>query len=208
VGAYLLVGPTVSINRPYSVSFVQLDANDLHVTASWKVPKTDEGDYDFGSTPTLFSGTVTPGGQSRRLVGVPNKNGNYYVFDRGNVAAGPVATIVLAHAGRTDPTKGNGSISPSAFDGRRLYIAGGGSEVAGQPVPGSLAAYDPNDLSQPIWQVAAAGPVLGAVTTASGIVASGNGPLPTVASSVDAAILFTRSGVAPKAAVLFRAATI
>src|SRR5439155_1717838 len=49
-GAYLLVGPTVSINRPYSVSLVQLDAKDLHVIASWKVPKTDEGDYDFGPT--------------------------------------------------------------------------------------------------------------------------------------------------------------
>src|SRR5439155_8696872 len=70
LGAYLLVGPTVSINRPYSVSLIQLDAGDLEVTDSWKVPATDEGDYDFGSTPTLFPGTVTPGGERRQLLGI------------------------------------------------------------------------------------------------------------------------------------------
>ena len=73
LGAYLMVGPTVSMNRPYSVSLVQLDAQDLQVKSSWKVPATDAGDYDFGSTPTLFSGTVTPGGKQRQLLGLPNK---------------------------------------------------------------------------------------------------------------------------------------
>src|SRR5438445_6242514 len=180
LGAYLLVGPTVSINRPYSVSLIQLDAGDLHVTDSWKVPATDEGDYDFGSPPTLFSGTVTPGGERRQLLGIPNENGNYYVFDRAHIASGPVATIVLAHAPRTDPTKGNGSISPSAFDGHTLYIAGGGTDAGGEPVPGSLLAYDPNDFSRPLWKIGAAGPVLGAVTTSSGVVVIGNGAFTTV----------------------------
>ena len=183
LGAYLLVGPTVSINRPYSVSLIQLDAGDLQVTDSWKVPATDEGDYDFGSTPTLLSGTVTPGGERRQLLGIPNKNGNYYVFDRAHIASGPVATIVLAHAPRTDPTKGNGSISPSAFDGHTLYIAGGGTEADGGPVPGSLLAYDPNDFSRPLWKIGAAGPVLGAVTTSSGVVVIGNGAFTTVVSA-------------------------
>src|SRR5207248_2849270 len=79
------------------------------------------GDSDFGSTPTLFWGTVTPGGASRALVGVANKNGLYYVFDRVNVAGGPVARLRIAQGGNP-PTSGNGSISPSAFDGVRLYV--------------------------------------------------------------------------------------
>lgn len=208
LGAYLMIGPTVSINRPYSVSLIKLDAGDLHVISSWKVPKTDEGDYDFGSTPTLFSGTVTPGGARRQLLGIPNKNGNYYVFDRNDLAAGPVATIVLAHAPRTDPTKGNGSIAPSAFDGRTLYVAGGGTDLNQEVVPGSVAAYDPNDLSKPLWRVGAAGPVLGAVTAGSGIVVIGNGAFTTVVSSVDGSILFKGSVVTPKTAMIFGAATI
>ena len=208
LGAYLMVGPTVSMNRPYSVSLVQLDAQDLQVKASWKVPATDAGDYDFGSTPTLFSGTVTPGGKQRQLLGLPNKNGNYYVFDRAQVAAGPVATIRLASANRTDPTKGNGSVAPSAFDGQTLYVAGGGTEIKGLHVPGSVSAFDPNNLSTPIWQFAAAGPVLGAISTAPGLVVIGNGPFTTLLSSVDGTPLFQAPVSNPRAAVIFGAATI
>jgi len=207
-GVYLLIGPTISIVRPYSVSLIKLDAGDLHVISSWKVPATDQTDYDFGSTPTLFSGTVSRGGARRQLVGLPNKNGMYYVFDRARVADGPVATIQLANAKRTDPTKGNGSVSPSAFDGHTLYIAGGGIEINGQAVPGSLSAYDPNDFSKPVWQFGAAGPVLGAVTTASGVVAIGNGPFTTLLSGADGTVLFKGAVTNPKQAVIFGAATI
>ncbi|MEO6795565.1 MAG: PQQ-binding-like beta-propeller repeat protein [Candidatus Dormibacter sp.] len=208
LGAYLLVGPTISINRAYSVSLIKLDARDLHVITSWKVPASDQGDYDFGSTPTLFSGTVTPGGTRRQLLGIPNKNGTYYVFDRADVTAGPVAAIRLAHAPRTDPTKGNGSVAPSAFDGHTLFIAGGGTEVDGQSAPGSLAAYDPNDFSRPLWKVATAGPVLGAVTTTGGVVVIGNGVFTTLLASDDGHVLFQASVQNPKAAVIFGAATI
>jgi len=208
VGVYLLIGPTISIVRPYSVSLIKLDAGDLHVISSWKVPATDQTDYDFGSTPTLFSGTVSRGGARRQLLGLPNKNGMYYVFDRARVADGPVATIHLANAPRTDPTKGNGSVSPSAFDGHTLYIAGGGTEINGLSVPGSLSAYDPNDFSKPVWQFGAAGPVLGAVTTASGVVAIGNGAFTTLLSAADGTVVFKAAVTNPKQAVIFGAATI
>ena len=53
-------------------------------------------DVDFGATPTLFRGTVTPTGATRNLVGAVNKNGTYYVFDRSNLHAGPVARLKSA----------------------------------------------------------------------------------------------------------------
>ena len=208
LGAFLLVGPTISINREYSVSVVQLDANDLHVIASWKVPNTDNGDYDFGSTPTLFTGTVTPNGARRQLVGVVNKDGFYYVFDRAHLSDGPVATIKVADAKETDPTKGNGSVSPSAFDGHRLYIGGGGATLNGQAVPGNLAAYDPNNLQAPIWRVGTSGPVIGAVSSSDGLVVIGNGPLTSVLASGDGSVIFNASVSKPKAAVIFGAASI
>jgi outer membrane protein assembly factor BamB len=208
MGAFLLVGPTISINREYSVSVVQLDAGDLHVTASWKVPSTDNGDYDFGSTPTLFTGSVTPGGARRQLVGVVNKDGDYYVFDRANLAAGPVATIKVANAPETDPTKGNGSVAPGSFDGHLLYIGGGATELNGQLVPGNVAAYDPNNLSRPIWRVGTAGPVIGAISSTAGMVVIGDGPYTTVLSARDGSMLYQAAVQKPKAAVIFAAASI
>src|SRR2546422_723404 len=136
----------------------------------------------------------------RAPLGRSSKTGNYYVFDRAHIASGPVATIVLAHAPRTDPTKGNGSISPSAFDGHTLYIAGGGTEADGETVPGSLLAYDPNDFSRPLWKIGAAGPVLGAVTTSSGVVVIVNGALTTVVSGSDGPVLFKGSVAHPAGA--------
>ena len=42
---------------------VKLSAADLHPQGQWQVPAAEAtGDSDFGSTPTLFWGTVTPGG--------------------------------------------------------------------------------------------------------------------------------------------------
>ena len=45
-------------------------------------------DGDFGATPTLFTASID--GKPTKLVGAVNKNGIYYAFRRGDVAAGPV----------------------------------------------------------------------------------------------------------------------
>src|SRR5205823_12602953 len=121
----------------------------LHVLGHWQVPPAETVfDSDFGSTPTLFTGRVTPGGAQRALVGVANKNGIYYVFSRASLDRGPVARLRIATGGNP-PTSGNGSISPSAFDGARLYVGGGHIATRGPAGAGTVSSYDPTDLAAP-----------------------------------------------------------
>jgi outer membrane protein assembly factor BamB len=76
-------GGDCSSPEPYAVALLKLRASDLSLLDSWQIPAAEQtSDGDFGAAPTLFSGTVSSGGASRSLVGIPNKNGTYYVFDR------------------------------------------------------------------------------------------------------------------------------
>src|SRR5439155_26969159 len=93
----LVVGPHVAQPKPYGQAVVKLSAADLRVMGHWKIPQAESVLHsDFGSTATLFAGTVTPGGAERTLVGVANKNGIYYVFDRASLDKGPVARLRIA----------------------------------------------------------------------------------------------------------------
>src|SRR5207253_10155001 len=85
---------------------------------------------------------------------------------------------------------------------------GRGAETKDLHVPGSGSAFDPNMLSTPIWQFAAAGPVLGAISPAPGLVVIGNGPFTPLLSSVAGTPLFQAPVSNPRAAVIFGAATI
>jgi hypothetical protein len=153
--------------EPYATAILKLDPATLTVTDSWKVPKEQRpGDDDFGTVPTLFSGTVTPSGAVRQLVGAPNKNGIFYVWDRTDLAAGPVAELPVANVHAAD-------IAPAAYDGSRLYVATTGTTVGGTTYKGSVQAFDPNDLSAPLWETTLSAPVLASVTAASGIVVVG-----------------------------------
>lgn len=203
-----VVGPRITVGEPYAAAMIQLRASDLAVLGSWQVPPAEQTlDSDFGTTPTLFAGTAAPGGQMRRLVGAANKNGLYYVFDRGDISAGPVARLHLAGPGK-DPTQGNGSIAPAAFDGSRLFVAGGSTTVDGRYFPGSLSAFDPNNLGKPVWQVGVTtGPVLGAVSAVPGLTVIGAGDSTLVYASADGALAFqgrTQSG-AVRPAIFFGA---
>jgi outer membrane protein assembly factor BamB len=178
--------------EPYAVALLKLRASDLSLLSYWQVPTTEQapgGDSDFGAAPTLFSGTVTQGGAVRSLVGVPNKNGLYYVFDRSAISTGPVARLRAAVTGDC-PECDEGSISPSAWDGTTLYIAGGKTTINGTAYPGSVRAWNPNSLSAPLWQAGLPdGPVLGAVAAAPGLVAVGEGSYTVVLSASDGSVL-------------------
>lgn len=202
---------TCSSAEPYTFSIVKLRASDLSFVDSWHVPAAEQVvDSDFGSTPTLFKGTVWKGGPLRGLVGVANKNGTYYVFDRANLHQGPMARVSIAKPAE-DPFLG-GSISPSAWDGKRLYVAGGPAKVGFVNAKGSLRALDPNNLGKPIWSLAMTdGPVLAAVTAAPGIVVVGEGRYTVVVNSATGgtiAMLPVKGYLSSNPATFFGAPTI
>jgi len=100
----------VQHGRAFTEAVIKLSAADLSPIDAWRVPRSEQVfDSDFGSTPTVFDGTIAPGGSMRPLVGVANKNGTFYVFDRGSLAPGPVARLQIADPG-SDPEDGDGSI--------------------------------------------------------------------------------------------------
>lgn len=175
--------------EPYASSVVAVRLSDLSLVASWQIPASQQvGDGDFGSTPTLF--TVGAGAGARALLGVASKNGYYYAFDRATIAAGPIWEDQIA-AGGGCPECGDGSISPSAWDGSTLYVAGGNTTVAGASCKGSVRALDPATGAYRWQRCLTEGAVLSPVTVGRGILVVGDGFRLLVLSSSTGQPLFT-----------------
>jgi hypothetical protein len=178
--------------QPYAVSVLKLSAT-LGLVSYWHVPASEQiADGDFGSSPTQFAGTVTPTGTLRSLIGVGNKSGVYYVFDRSNIAAGPVMRLKLAVGG--SPETGNGIISPSSWDGKLLYVAGGATTINGTSYRSGVRAYNPNNLATPIWQHGFSFVLLGAVSTDPGLAVIAEGAKTVVMKSADGSLAFVAVG--------------
>ena len=133
-----------------TLSMIELHASDLSYVGSWQLPPSDWiGDStDFGASPTLFQAMI--GGTTHYLVGAVNKNGKFYAFQRGAIGKGPVWEAQIAGLGKC-PACGQGSISPSVWDGTKLYIAGGATTIKGVSCLGSVQAVDPATGAF-IWQ--------------------------------------------------------
>ena len=176
-------------SEPLAPAMVEVRASNLSLVGSWAVPPAQQGlDSDFGSTPTLFHAVI--GGQSQPLVGVINKNGVYYAFERDALSSGPVWSTRIATGG-ADPPSGNGDIAPAAFNGARLYAGGDATSKCS----GSVKALNPS-TGAVIWRHCFTdGFVVGAVTAASGgVVAVGEGNNIAVLSAATGASLFTYTG--------------
>lgn len=116
-------------------TLIALNASNLSFVGSWSVPASEMiPDGDFGTSPTLFQATIT--GVLHNMVGLANKSGIYYAFDRGNISAGPMWQVRLG-------TAPGPSLSTSAWDGTSLYVAAGNSIVNGVTCTASLSALDP-----------------------------------------------------------------
>jgi PQQ-like domain len=85
--------PTNSVSevRGYAEAVVSLAPDLSGIVSSHQVGFVDPDD-DIGSTPVLFSAT----GCSSALAVVEQKSGPVYIYDRNNVAGGPLQTIPLA----------------------------------------------------------------------------------------------------------------
>ena len=168
-------GGSCSQKETNAVAVVELNATTLAFTSVWQVPASQLGpDSDFGDTPTVFTATI--GGTAHRLVGVANKNGVYYALDEANMSKGPVWQDTIAIGGQ-GPAGGQGSISPSAWDGTNLYVAGGNTNINGQFCQGAVRAVNPASGSF-IWQTCLNdGPVLGPVSEVPGVIAVSEGPV-------------------------------
>ncbi len=170
----------------YGDAIVALNTADLSLISFWTVPSSQQtGDGDFGSTPTLF----TAG--SRKMLGLANKNGYYYALDRTNLAAGPVWEERIAFDTGDCPQCGDGSISPSAWDGTTLYVAGGNTTINGSACQGSVRGLNPTNGSVLWAHCLNAGPVMGAVTAIPGVVVVTQGPWVNAVSATTGASLFS-----------------
>ncbi len=151
---------------PYGSALVQLSATNLSVVHSWQVPQNQlTGDADFGASASVFDAG------SNHYVGVANKNGIYYLFNRDNISSGPVWQTRIANDFTDCPQCGDGSIAPSAWDGSRIYAAGGKTTINGTSCKGSVQALNPVNHSI-VWQHCLQdGPVLSPVITFNGVVA-------------------------------------
>ncbi len=161
-------GGSCASAEPLAESVVAVNASDLSLISSWQIPnQATGGDIDFGSTPVLFNATIS--GQPRSLLGVVNKDGVYFAFDRTNISAGPVWSLQVGNGGDC-PQCGSGNIAPAAFDGSTLYVASGNTSVNGATCLGSVRALDPA-TGVPLWQDCLnSGTVLAALTVTPGVV--------------------------------------
>ena len=152
----------------YSASLVKVRASDLSVLSFWRLPVSEETeDSDFGAAPTLFA--MNQGGAAHQMVGLVNKNGYFYAFDRSNLAAGPAWKRQVAVGGAC-PQCDQGTISTAGWDGYLLYVGGGETYATnGAHCAGSVRALNPTNGAT-IWERCfQEGPVLGAIVVQNGL---------------------------------------
>jgi outer membrane protein assembly factor BamB len=173
---YFATGNAASCStaEPLSVAIIKT-GSDLAVRSSWQIPASQlpNADSDFGSTPTLFTAKIK--GVTEQMVGVQNKDGIYYAFDRTAISSGPVWQQRMS-VGGICPQCGKGAdISPSAWDGQHLFVGSENTTISGHACAGSLRELQPS-TGKTVWATCLNGPVLGAVTAVKGVafVAAGN----------------------------------
>jgi polyvinyl alcohol dehydrogenase (cytochrome) len=171
-----------------AVALVQTDST-LKVLSRWQVPANQQvTDSDFGSTPTLFHAYIS--GALHQMVGLANKDGVYYAFDRSLISSGPVWQRRVSYGGGC-PQCGRSDISSSAYDGHHLFVGGERGIVGGVLCAGSIRELRPSTGGNVWADCLQSGPVLGAVTGVPGVAFTGAGHAVYAVNMSTGAILWT-----------------
>jgi outer membrane protein assembly factor BamB len=162
-------GGSCGSSEPYTEALIKLNASDLSYVSSWQVPSSQQvSDGDFGATPTLFTATIN--GVLHSMVGLENKDGYFYAFDRSIIHTGPLWST------RVGCSTCSGSQVPAAWDGTTLYVGSHKATINGKTCAGSLNALNPATGAF-IWQRCMTEAALyGAVMVVAGVVVIGEGP--------------------------------
>ncbi|MDE1871479.1 MAG: PQQ-binding-like beta-propeller repeat protein [Candidatus Micrarchaeota archaeon] len=161
-----------SANSLYGYSVISLNATTGHM--NWFDQVCTQGlnacgDADFGSTPNLF--TVTIKNSTHNVVGIGNKDGSYYIFDRSsgaqleNFPVGTAETQANPDGGIIGLAAMNGTTNPELFIPSYYHPNSTTSGVveALNPSTGAVA-----------WRFTTPGTVDGSVTTIPGAVLFGD----------------------------------
>jgi outer membrane protein assembly factor BamB len=173
--------------EPLAVAVVKTDSS-LNLLSSWQVPASQQvNDSDFGSTPTLFTASIS--GVAHQMVGLQNKNGIYYAFDRSAVSSGPLWRKRMSVGGPSPYRKAD--ISPSAWDGQHLFVGSEQTTISGVTCAGAIRELRPS-TGHAVWaDCLQSGPVLGAVTAVPGVAFVGAGNTVYAVNTSTGAILWS-----------------
>jgi outer membrane protein assembly factor BamB len=176
-------GSVCASPTPYAEALVEVNESDLSLVGSWQIPASQQiGDSDFGSTPNLFTaGSVS-------MVGVANKSGYYYAFQRDALTQGPVWFDRVADGTVDD-------IAPGAVGSGALIIAGSHTNIRGTPCYGSIRSVNPATGAYN-WETCLPQKVIGAVSLAPGVAAIGLGAHFDAVDTSSGKVIFSYAGPA------------
>lgn len=155
---------------PYDAAIFSLDF-DGNPRWVWRPRDVDNDDLSFGGVPNLFA--IDFGGERREVMGVGNKDGNYYVLDRDGVNK---ITGVVEPYWRTQVVPGGaigGIISSAAVGEEKIQFSTAiGLDLANPQRPAAWGLS--KDAGEVVWSNADAEPSYGPTTGIPGVAFMGS----------------------------------
>ncbi len=189
---------TCSTSEKYGFAMLEFNPATLALESYWHVPLNPAIDDDFGASVTPFSA------HGVNYVGAINKNGIFYAFHENNLAAGPAWTQTLALSSdcpQCGVSRG-GNLSSAAFDGTRLYVAGGQTTLNGVNCPGTVNQLNPATGAF-IWRKCLSYPVIGPLVEFPGVLGVAYGSAINLLNPSNGNPLYTYTFRTPNSGSLF-----